>query len=134
MDIDADTLICKDSSCPAQPFWLALLDKIDALLVEVKAAHQTLKDREPKAKNSSKAAADRLRVNGLVLALQVEHPDRIWTAESFAGIIGCTGAAVRKTQAWKVYRERLQSQKQKHPQRKGYKDKRGNLEAFDEGG
>jgi len=117
-------LCCKTSPCTVEPLLHAILD-------EMKAIHQTLKCKETKVENPSKVPHHRPQVNRLVFALQVEFPEKVWTADSFAEKIGCTGAAVRKTKAWREYRERLQNERQKRPQRKGYKTKKGNLEAFE---
>jgi len=106
------------SSCPAEPHWLAVLEVL-------KSIHQTLQNEGPKVKNSSKAISCRLCVNEIILALQLKYPERVWTSDSFAKEIGCTGAAVRQTKSWKEYQERLQIERQKHPQRKD-NGKRGN--------
>jgi hypothetical protein len=103
------------SSCPVMPLLHTILDEV-----------RSLKDKEPKAKKSSKAA----HVNGLIIALQIEHPEKLWTSDSFAKKIGCTGAAVRKTKAWKNYQKRLKTERQKHSVPQGYRNKQGNIEAF----
>jgi len=122
MTIDSmPPLTCKDPSCPVVPLLRALLD-------EMKALRQTLIDEK---KKPSRSNAGRLHVGRLVVALQLEYPDRVWTSDSFAKVIGCSCAAVRQTKAWKDYQIRLENEKQKRPQRKGYKGKRGNFEAFD---
>jgi len=92
--------------------------------------HQTLKSVESKTKKSPKTATKRISANELIVALQLRHPEREWTSDSFAKEIGCTGAAVRATEAWKLYQKRQEQEKQKRPQRKGYKDERDNFEAF----
>jgi hypothetical protein len=44
--------------------------------------------------------------SGFIIALQIECPEKIWTSDSFAKKIGSTGAAVRKTKAWKNCQKR----------------------------
>jgi hypothetical protein len=88
---------------------------------------------EKRAKNPSQATG-RLPVEGYVLALQLQYPDMVWTSDDFAREIGCSGAAVRKTRTWRDYQERREISKQQRLQRKGWKDKEVNIEAFDADG
>ena len=125
------SLTCETTPCPAVVLLHAILDILDPLSDEVKVIHQMLADEKQKAKDLPHMPGCRLCVNELILALQLKHPERVWTSESFAKEIGCSGAAVRKTKTWREYQERLANEKQERPRRKGYKDKRGNLEAFD---
>jgi hypothetical protein len=121
MSVDLEhTLACTNPQCPVVPL-------LHAILEEVKALRQTLKNE----KKPSKSNAGRLHVGRLVVALQLEYPDRVWTSDTFSKVIGCSCAAVRQTKAWKDYQIRLENEKHERPQRKGYKDKRGNFEAFD---
>jgi len=113
------SLTCENPVCPV----VALLH---AILEEVKALRQTSKN----TKKTSKTTASRLHVGRLVMALQLEYPEKVWTSDSFAEAIGCTGAAVRKTRAWGEYKKRLEGEKRKHQPHKGFKDKRGNLDAY----
>jgi len=92
--------------------------------------HQTPDGEEAKGTKISKTNC-RMHVNSLIMALQIECPEKIWTSDDFAEEIGCTGAAVRKTKAWREYQERLENMKCGRLQRKGYKDEHGNIEAFD---
>ena len=96
-----------------------ILSLLHTLLDEVRTLHQTLENQELSPKTNFKSPHKHLHVSALVIALQLEHPDRIWTSESFATEIGCTGAAVRKTQAWKNYNERLAREKHARSQWKG---------------
>jgi len=113
-------LVCENPLCPAVPLLNTILD-------EMKALRQMLEN----TKKPSKSNARRLHVGRLVVALQLEYPDRVWTSDAFAKVIGCSCAAVRQTKEWKDYQRRLENEKHLRPQRKGYKDKRGNFEAFD---
>ena len=124
-------LTCEDSLCPVVPMLRILWEKIDSLSDEVKAIRQTLKNEGPKTKKVSEIVLNRLHVNRLVLALQVEFPDKVWTSDDFAKKIGCTGSAVRQTKEWKAYQERLQAARQQRSKRKGCKDKKGNVEVWD---
>ena len=118
-------LTCEDSGCPVVPLLHAILDKVEESL-------QTLEGME--AKGSSKTTHCRLHVNRLVFALQIECPDKIWTSDDFAKEIGCTGAAVRKTKAWREYQERLENMKCRVLQQKGYKGHRTEDSDAEEGG
>ena len=97
-------LIHANAPCKVLPLLYTLLD-------EVKALHQTLENQESEPKPVFKAPHHHLHVSALVIALQLEYPDKIWTSESFAKEIGCSGGAVRKTKAWKHYQERLEHEK-----------------------
>ena len=119
-------LTCDESQCPVVLLLHAILDKVEA-------SHQASEGKEEDAKKHTKATNCRLHVNRLVTALQIECPEKIWTSDAFAEEIGCTGAAVRKTKAWREYQERLEHMKKRHLQRKGFKDEYGNLEAFESG-
>ena len=119
-------LVFNIPKCPAEPLLRAILDKIEFLSGEV----QTLKNQEAKTQSLG-TISSRLHANALILGLQVEYPDRVWTSEDFAKVIGCTGSAVRKTKAWKAYQKMLEGEKDKRPQRPGWKDKNGNLVAID---
>ena len=115
---------CEDSQCLAVPLLHALLD-------EMKAMHQTLKDNRTEAKKPSKATATkRILVNELIVALQLRNPEKEWTSDSFAKEIGCTGAAVRATEAWKLYQKRQAKEKRERRQKGGYKGRNGKIEAF----
>ena len=70
-------------------------------------------------------------MNRHVVALQLEYPDKVWSADDFAKKIGCTGAAVRKTQAWKEYQERLENERHERTFLKGNRGRRGSFEDFD---
>jgi len=94
-------------------------------LDELRASRQA-----SKAKNAPKTATKRILVNELIVALQLRHPAKEWTSDSFAKEIGCTGAAVRATEAWKLYQKRQEQEKQKRPQREGFKDNDSGIEAF----
>jgi len=113
---------------------LVLLDGQKALSDKVDTIIQILEDRKPDAKNSSKATVCHMHVNGLVMGLLVEYPDRVWTSGDLAKEIGCTSAAIRQTKTWKAYQKQQEAEKQSRPQQKGFKDKHGNLDAFNAGG
>ena len=121
------------STCPLKPVLSTLLDEVKVLRHEVETLHRMLENEKPKAKKSPKGTVGRLSVDLLMLTLQIKYPEKVWTSDSFAKEIGCTGAAVRQTQAWKDYQKRLQNDKQKHRPRKGYRDQWGNIDAFDTG-
>ena len=112
---------CESSSCPAVPLLLALMD-------EVRLIQQTLQNEKSRTRKVSKATAGRLHVGRLVFALQVECPEKVWTSDSFAKKIGCTGAAVRKTKEWKECQERIE--RKKHSRLAKYGDNQGSLDAF----
>lgn len=122
---------CENPSCPLMPLLRNLSYRLETLSEEVEAMHQTLKNMGANAKKTQKATGKRPQVNRQVFALQVEYPEKVWTADDFAKKIGCSGAAVRRTKAWKDYKNLLKHEKQKHLPPKGYKDNRGNLDAFD---
>ena len=125
---------CETASCLG-PHLLVLLDGQKSLLDKVETIYQMLKNEKPEAKGSLKKNICRMHVNALVLGLQIEYPDRVWTSDSFAKEIGCTDSAVRHTKAWREYQERLESEKQSRPLRKGHKDRcdtRGGFNADDE--
>jgi translation elongation factor EF-4 len=94
----------------------SILDKVDVL--------------EAKAKKSPKVVDKRPQVNSRVLELLVKNPEKVWSSDAFAKEIGCTGAAVRQTKAWKVYQRKLQNERTVHQVRKGYRDENGNIEGF----
>ena len=123
-------LTCEGSLCLVEPMLRSLLEKIDSLSDEVKAIRQTLKNNVPKATKMPKTA-NRHHVNRLVLALQVEFPEKVWTSGDFAEKIGCTGSAVRQTKEWKAYQGRLQAARQQRSTRKGFRNKHGNVEVWD---
>jgi len=123
MTVEPTIPLACPTSCPAEPFLRALLEKVESI-------EQTLKNIKPNVEKSSKTTTRRPNVNWLIVALQLKYPDRGWTAGDFAKKIGCSETAVRKTTAWKEYRIRCESKKQNRTQRKGYRDKMGNFGAF----
>ena len=96
-----------------------VLSLLHILLDEVKTLHQTLENQDLELKTIHRAAQSHLHVSSFVIALQLEHPDRIWTSDALAKEIGCSGAAVRKTKAWKEYHKRLEQEKIGRSQQKG---------------
>jgi molecular chaperone GrpE (heat shock protein) len=113
-----------------KPLLLALLDEVQILRHEVETLRQMFENEKPKAKKSPKGTVSRLPVGLLLLALQIKYPEKVWTSDSFAKEIGCSGAAVRQTQEWENYQKRLQNERQEHRPRKGYRDEQGNIDAF----
>ena len=100
------------STCPLRPLLSTLLDEIKSLRSEVETLHRMLENEKPEAKKSPRGTVGRLSVDLLMLTLQIKYPEKVWTSDSFAEKIGCTGAAVRQTKAWKDYQKRLQNEKQ----------------------
>ena len=107
-----------DSTCPLihKKAPCQVLSLLHTLLDEVKALHQTLEHQGWELQTHHKAAHTHLHVSSLIVALQLEYPSRIWTSDDFAEKIGCTGAAVRKTKAWKEYQKHFESEKDKRSQ------------------
>ena len=107
------TAMPADSICPLihEDFPCQVLSLLHTLLDEVKTLHQTLENQDLELKTVHRAAHSHVHVSSLVIALQLEHPDRIWTSDTLAEEIGCSGAAVRKTKAWKEYHKRLEQEK-----------------------
>ena len=117
--------------CPVNPYVLSLINDVQALRNEVTELHQMLKDGKPGVVEKPLKVPRPRHVNRLVFMLQVEYPEKVWTSESMATEIGCTGAAVRQTKAWKEYQMRIQNEKQERRPRRGYKDRWGNIDAID---
>jgi hypothetical protein len=109
-----------NSLCPVISLLNTILDEV-----------RSLKSEGPKKKKSLKVTTPRPHVNGLVIALQLKYPEKIWTADAFAKKIGCTSAAVRQTKAWKAYRVLLESEKQKRQQQRGHRYEKSSLETID---
>jgi len=114
----ANSSTCETASCLG-PHLLVLIDGQRSLLDKVETIYQMLKNAKLEAKGSLKKTICRNHVNALVLGLQIENPDRVWTSNSFAEEIGCTDSAVRHTKAWREYQERLENERQSRPLRKG---------------
>ena len=106
--VNAPSSSATASACPMRPLLCTLLDDVKALRNEVEALHQMLKDVKPEVVKKPSKINRHQHVNRLVFVLQVENPEKVWTSESLAAKIGCTGAAVRQTKAWKDYQKRLQ--------------------------
>jgi hypothetical protein len=71
----------------------------------------------------------RVNVNLQVLALLAKYSDKVWTSDELAKKIGCSGAAVRKTSTWNIYRQKQKVVAgQQCSIRKGFKDKNGNID------
>ncbi|GHT20689.1 hypothetical protein FACS189419_00230 [Planctomycetales bacterium] len=84
-----------------------------AILEELRAIRQSLDKKVPK-----KPVNQKPNIGLQVAALLAQFPDRKWTAELFARVIGTgTSAAVRKTKQWKAYRKHCQAELQKHRKR-----------------
>ena len=133
MTIDTTSLTCATCVNPSclGPLLLALLDEQKSLSDKVDTIYQAFHNEKPKTTHLPKENICRVCVNELVVALQLRYPEKVWSSEDFATKIGCTASAVRQTKAWKAYQKLCQNEKQQRPQRKGYKDKKGNVEAFD---
>lgn len=84
-----------------------------AILQELRVIRQSLEKKAPKKPVNQKPT-----VGLQVAALLAQFPDRKWTAELFARVIGSgSSAAVRKTKQWKAYRKRCQADLQQHRKR-----------------
>jgi len=123
-------LPCGNSACRVIPLLHSLIDKVDALSDTMELIQQAPTNKKAKEKKSSKETACRICLDQLILALQMKFPEKNWTSEDFAQIIGCSAATIRQTKEWREYQERCRHEKQKRSKPKGSKDKHGNLEAF----
>jgi hypothetical protein len=80
----------------------------------------------PKSNKPTKGVK-RISVRAQVFDLLTKYSDKVWTSEKLAEKIGCTGAAVKKTSAWKGYQKQKVEARQQCSIRKGVKDKNGNI-------
>jgi hypothetical protein len=112
------------------------VNKIEEKLgLQPKANQELLVNSVPKPKtlkNKQTKGAKRIRVNTQVLELFIKYPDKAWSSNELAEKIGCTGAAVRKTSAWKSCQKQKTEAGQQYSIRKGFKDKNGNITAVTE--
>ena len=84
-------LTYETTTCPALSLLWALLEEIHSLSDKLDAMQQILKTEESKKEKAS--TTKRFPVSGMIIALQLEYPDKTWTSDDFAKEIGCTGAA-----------------------------------------
>jgi response regulator of citrate/malate metabolism len=79
------------------------------------------------SKNKQTKGAKRVNVNVQVIALLRKDSNKVWTSNKLAEKIGCSGAAVRKTSAWKDYQKQKVGAGRQCSIRKVVKDKNGNI-------
>ncbi|MDR2439733.1 MAG: hypothetical protein LBE12_10250 [Planctomycetaceae bacterium] len=103
---------------------------LQALLIQELQANSV---PQPKtSKNKKTKETKRINANAQVIALLMKCSDKVWMSDELAEKIGCTGAAVRKTQAWKGYQKQKAGARQQCSIRKGSKDKNDNINAATE--
>jgi hypothetical protein len=92
---------------------------------------QAISVPQPKiSKNKKAKRTKQINVSTQVLALLMKYPDdKIWTSDELAEKIGCTGAAVRKTPAWKCCQKQKAGAKEQCSIRKGFRNQNGNINA-----
>lgn len=131
MTIDATHSLQIDVSTSSTEHILhTLLDEVSVLSEKVNRILQVLEVEESKTKRILQTAVHRQHVNEKVMQLLLKHPRKVWTSEDFAKEIGCSGAAVRQTSAWKAHRKTHEKARRNHPLPKGFKNKQRDIDAY----